>query len=76
MERRQCQALCMCFSPLITGQEERLVANRKPQQPHCTTRGRRFELWVCSAEIYRWQESPHSGSQLRMSEFRFSMLSL
>lgn len=74
-ERRQYQALCMCFSPLLTGQEERLVANRKPQ-PHCTTQGRRFELWACSAEIYRRQESPHSGSQLGMSEFRFSMFCL
>lgn len=31
------------FSPLVWGQEEVSMANRKPQ-PYCTTRGRRLEL--------------------------------
>lgn len=35
----------LCFSPLLTGQEEGLLANRKPQ-PQCATQGRRLELWA------------------------------
>lgn len=32
------------FSPLVEGQEEVPMANRKPQ-PYCATQGRRLELW-------------------------------
>lgn len=32
------------FSPLVRGQEEVQMANRKPQL-YCTTRGMRLELW-------------------------------